>query len=164
MALFCAVVGGGGCFDPPKEEPSGDVEHGSGLFSVVEVSPEQGTLESLLAQEAAAAVDVARRPFLQVYAEWCGPCVSLRAAMVDPQMQRAFAGTHIVLVNADLWRVPLDRSPFANHQIPRFHELDPGGQPTGRFLTGAAWGDDTPENMAPNLSRFFQDRRRVMAP
>jgi hypothetical protein len=30
-----------------------------------------------------------------------------------------------------------------------------GGLPTGRVLTGAAWGEDVVENMAPVLGEFF---------
>lgn len=127
---------------------------------MVELSPEQGRLGALLAEHAELAHRSGLKPFVQVYADWCGPCVRLRDAMPDPRMRRAFEGTYIILLNADLWKTALEASELSNAQIPRFHELRRDGVVTGRFVTGGAWEEDTIENMAPILHRYFRDERR----
>jgi hypothetical protein len=40
--------------------------------------------------------------------------------------------------------------------VPTFFELNDEGRSTGRTITGAAWGADVPENMAPVLQGFFR--------
>jgi hypothetical protein len=40
--------------------------------------------------------------------------------------------------------------------IPAFYELGEDGKPTGRMITGAAWGEDIPENIAPPMKAFFE--------
>ena len=70
-------------------------------------------------------------------------------------MVDAFNGTYIILVNLDEWKRQLNRSDFAVSGIPAFFQLDEEGAYTGRMITGAAWGEDIPENMAPPLKAFF---------
>jgi len=35
------------------------------------------------------------------------------------------------------------------------YEIDAYGKPTCRMVTGAAWGEDTPENIAPLMEESF---------
>src|SRR5262245_13018151 len=74
---------------------------------------EAGDLLSVqLARESHKAVEADRRPFLYVYADWCGPCQSLHASLGDQRMVDAFSGTYIILANLDEWRSQVDGSDF----------------------------------------------------
>ena len=95
------------------------------------------------------------RPFLELRAEWCGPCKKLEASMGDTRMQQAFAGTYLISVDVDEWRTQLDQIKVSVEGIPAFYELDEQATPTGRKIDGGAWGKDTPANMAPPLKAFF---------
>ena len=71
-------------------------------------------------------------------------------------MVDAFAGTYIVQVDVDEWGPSLAGTGFDASAIPAYYELDWSGKPTGRMITGAAWGNNIPENMAPPLRAFFR--------
>jgi hypothetical protein len=70
-------------------------------------------------------------------------------------MIEAFRGTYIIRLDIDEWINDLPGSGFRVIGVPTFFEVDGSGTPTGRILTGAAWGEDIPENMAPCLQDFF---------
>ncbi len=67
----------------------------------------------------------------------------------------AFTGTYIIKLDFDYWNPKLSKTGFYVPGIPAFYEIDTDGKPTGRMITGAAWGEDIPENQAPPLKRFF---------
>jgi hypothetical protein len=71
-------------------------------------------------------------------------------------MVDAFQGTYIIRLDLDEWKGRLSDSGFLVPGVPMFFELGADGRQTGRILTGAAWGEDIPENMAPPLGEFFQ--------
>lgn len=122
---------------------------------VVVLEPGQGKLVGLLEREVKAAAEAHRVPFLQITAEWCGPCKKLRASLGDPLMQDAFAGTYIIRVDADAWTTQLKQAGFDTAAIPVFFAVDATAHPTGARIDGGAWGEDIPANMAPPLKRFF---------
>lgn len=126
---------------------------------VVVLEPGQGRLEELLRHEVATAAALGRQPYVQITAEWCGPCKALRASLGDPLMQDAFAGTYIVQVDFDAWKPELERGGFENEGIPVFFAVDADARPTGAKIDGGAWGEDIPRNMAPPLKRFFAAQR-----
>jgi hypothetical protein len=70
-------------------------------------------------------------------------------------MKQAFAGTFIIHVDLDAWEKPLAQAGFHVGGVPAFFALDAKGRPTGRTITGAAWQEDVPANMAPPLKAFF---------
>jgi len=122
---------------------------------VVVLEPGSGALEALLQREVAAAAELGKVPFVQITAEWCGPCKRLRASLDDPLMREAFAGTYIIQVDFDAWEQPLKAASFVNQGIPVFFAVDGSARPTGEKIDGGAWGEDIPRNMAPPLGRFF---------
>ncbi|HEX5045770.1 MAG TPA: thioredoxin domain-containing protein [Gammaproteobacteria bacterium] len=126
---------------------------------VVVLEPGQGRLEELLRHEVAAAAALGKRPYVQITAEWCGPCKALRASLGDPLMQDAFAGTYIVQVDFDAWKPELEQGGFKNEGIPVFFAVDGDARPTGAKIDGGAWGEDIPRNMAPPLKQFFTAQR-----
>ena len=75
---------------------------------VVVLEPGSGEFETLLRREVASAGQLSKVPFLQITAEWCGPCKALRASLGDPLMRDAFAGTYIIQVDFDEWQQELE--------------------------------------------------------
>jgi len=124
-------------------------------FTLVRYPTDNGSLTSLLSAEARRAKDAGRQPYMEVYAEWCGPCKALRSSLSDQRMVKAFTGTYIIQVDWDAWEAQLDEAGFTVEAVPAFFEINANGEPTGRTITGAAWGEDIPENMAPPLKQFF---------
>jgi thioredoxin 1 len=122
---------------------------------VVVLEPGSGELEALIQREVASAAELGKVPFVQITAEWCGPCKRLRASLGDPLMREAFAGTYIIQVDFDAWQQPLKDAGFVNEGIPVFFAVDASAHPTGEKIDGGAWGEDIPKNMAPPLGKFF---------
>ena len=125
-------------------------------FTLVTLHRSQGELSSLLAYHASQAAQLNRRPFAEFSAEWCPPCKAIANSLADPQMVEAFHDTYIIRIDIDEWKSQIAKSDFNFLGVPTFFELNGDGQPSGRVITGAAWGEDIPENMAPPLKEFFQ--------
>jgi thiol-disulfide isomerase/thioredoxin len=124
-------------------------------FTLVRYAANNGSLTSLLVAEAQRAVDSGRQPYVEFYADWCGPCKALRRSLSDQRMIGAFTDTYIIQLDWDTWEDQLDEAGFTVEAVPAFFEINSDGKPTGRTITGAAWGEDIPENMAPPLKKFF---------
>lgn len=125
----------------------------------VEVLPVDGPLREQLAKHVATAKAEGRKPFLQVYAEWCGPCKELRSHMDDPLMQDAFLDTYIVQAKHTPWNQQILLalpSGIENVAVPSFWAIDDEGR-LGRLIDGHAWGPNTPEEMSGPLSHFFRE-------
>ena len=125
-------------------------------IKVVVLEPGSGVLEALLQREVSAAAELGKVPFVQLTAEWCGPCKRLRASLGDPLMREAFAGTYIIQVDVDAWKPELERAGFDHPAIPVFFAVDGVAHPTGEKIDGGAWGEDIPQNMAPPLGGFLK--------
>ncbi|HLC02000.1 MAG TPA: hypothetical protein VJK02_03105 [Anaerolineales bacterium] len=143
---------------PSPEKPvetATDQPPASSGFSLVVLHPSDGDLAGLLAAHAARAIEMGRRPFVEVSAEWCPSCVALDNSLTDDLMVDAFEGTYLVRLDIDEWSSRLPGTGFRVLGVPTFFEVGEDGMPTGRVLTGAAWGEDIPENMAPCLKEFY---------
>ena len=124
-------------------------------FTIVRVEKGNGKLEDVLRVEAQKAVDMGRHPYVEFYADWCPPCNALRESINDERMIEAFEGTYIIQLDLDEWEQKLSGTGFRVVGIPAFYEIDADGKPTGRMITGAAWGEDVPENIVPPMKEFF---------
>lgn len=112
-------------------------------------------LAAQLREHASVAEDRGLRPFLEFGAMWCPPSRMFGEILEDPRMQAALAGVYLVRAEIDdFTNDPLARQLNAV-SVPVFYELDAEGQSTGRTITGAAWGEDTIENMSRTMARFF---------
>ena len=124
-------------------------------FTVVRVGKSREKLPDILRMEAKKAFDMGRAPYVEFYADWCPPCSAIRDSLGDERMIDAFSGTYIIKLNLDYWKEKLSGTGFYVRAIPAFYEIDVHGKPTGRMITGAAWGEDIPENIAPPIKEFF---------
>ena len=124
-------------------------------FTVVRVGKTKEKLLDILKVEAKKAFDLGRQPYVEFYADWCPPCNAIRESLGDERMIDAFNGTYIIKLDLDFWEIKLLGTGFNVNGIPAFFEIDSDGNPTGRTITGAAWGEDVPENIAPPLKEFF---------
>lgn len=122
----------------------------------VERHPADGALAELLSKEAKVAAAAKRQPVAYLHATWCKPCLALQRSLKDPRMVDAFAGAHVVKLDIDEWpAAELEKAGLRARAVPTFFTLDGRGRPTGRTISGDAWGEDTPANMAGPLKRFF---------
>ena len=104
--------------------------------NTVRLTPLDGELTALLPAEAAKARANNLKPFLELRADWCGPCKELEASMKDPRMVDAFAGTYLITLDVDEWKAgQLTAMGVASGSIPVIFELDDKGKSTGRKIT-----------------------------
>lgn len=150
--VFVLALGGFNVCACKRETPLPDAPY------VIERVPEnawKSTDVVALAKEASAKAKAKNlRAFVELRADWCGPCKKLEAAEDDPQMKDAFTGTYVLRVDIDEAAGKL--GPYRAAAIPVFFEVGADGKPTGKKLDGGAWAADTPENMAPALKTFFR--------
>ena len=151
--------------DPDTGEPATGISYelfdespAPEVFTFVRVGRSSATLQDILRAEAQKAAGMGRYPYVEFYADWCPPCTALRESIADARMVDAFAGTYIIRLDLDQWEQKLSGTGFYIIGIPAFYELDQDGVPTGRMITGGAWGEDIPENIAPPMKEFFNNR------
>lgn len=127
-------------------------------FSIVRLHPENGELQTMLAQEAQKAVELGRMPIVEFDATWCPPCRAIDEGLKTENklMLAAYDGTYIIKLDVDEWgwngRSVQD---FRFTGIPVYFKLDAHGNQTGEVIDGGAWGEDIPENIAPVMDEFF---------
>jgi thiol-disulfide isomerase/thioredoxin len=136
-----------------KKEPAGAPPSAGVAFH--ELKPGNGALPSLIAAEVQKARAQNLKPVVYVSATWCGPCNALKHSLDDPQMVDAFRGAYVIKLDLDAWEAPLKAAGYQVDSVPVFFQLDAAGRPTGKNLTGAAWQDDVPANMAPPIKAFL---------
>jgi hypothetical protein len=120
------------------------------------VDPKAPIADSL-ASFAKAAKTAGLKPYAYMHATWCGPCNALeKFHAADAKMVDAFKGTAIAMIDIDAADEKAMRAQgLESGSIPVFFKLDDAGKPTGEKIDGGAWGDNTPDNMAPPLKAFF---------
>ena len=129
---------------------------GEAPFIAVKRAPTDGALPAILSLESATAKQKGLKPYAELRADWCGPCVALEKSMTDDRMRDAFRGVYLVRLDADEWDAKLlSQAGLDGSAIPVFFELNEAGKPTGRRIDGGAWGDNVAANMAPPLKAFF---------
>jgi thiol-disulfide isomerase/thioredoxin len=125
-------------------------------FTVIRIEPGPAKVKDILQAEAQKAAALGRRPYVEFYADWCPPCNAIKKNLGDPLMVEAFAGTYIIKLDTDVWGDKLSGLGIYVPGIPAFYELGADGKPTGRMITGTAWGEDIPANIAPPMKTFFE--------
>lgn len=139
---------------PPSDVPP----TASTGMTVVRLHPEEGDLQTLLAQEAQKATALGQTPVVEFDATWCPACKAIDRGLKskNKQLLKAFAGTYIIKLDVDEWGWgDSDLHDFDFDGIPVYFKLDAQGHPTGEVIDGNAWGDNIPENIAPPMDEFF---------
>lgn len=127
-------------------------------------SPDPGhPLEDQLAAWAREAASARRVACVYLTASWCPPSVKLEKSLGNPLMANALRGVNFVTYDIDDSASALAAAGFPAHTVPVFYVLDESGKRTGPSITGGAWGENTPENMAPPLEKFFDAARAEVA-
>ncbi len=127
-------------------------------FSVIVIEGGSAKLTDILQAEVTKAAALGRDPYIEFYADWCPPCNAIKKYLGDPLMVDAFAGTYIIKLDYDVWGSKLHGTGLYVPGIPAFYKLGADGIPTGRMITGAAWGEDIPANIAPPMKVFFEGK------
>jgi thiol-disulfide isomerase/thioredoxin len=143
---------------PSLDYTSTDESPAPDSFTVIRIEPGPAKVKDILQAEAQKAAALGRRPYIEFYADWCPPCNAIKKNLDDPLMVEAFAGTYIIKLDTDVWGDKLSGLGIYVPGIPAFYELDENGKPTGRMITGAAWGEDIPANIAPPMKMFFEGK------
>jgi len=155
-AVGCALLRGAAATPGAVGQAAADQSPAPDSFSLVVLHPAQGDISTQLAAHAQLAAEMDRRPYVEFSAEWCPSCVALQNSLTDELMVEAFHGVYLIRLDFDEWKGRLSDTGLTVVGVPAFFELDSKGTPTGRAITGAAWGEDIPENMAPALKDFFE--------
>lgn len=133
-------------------------------FTFSALSVDNGPLGQQLSAWHDRAVSRGRVPCLYLTARWCPPNRAIEGSLTDPLMQKALRQTELATCDLDAWMDGLTAEGIPAKSIPAFFLLGPGGKVTGAPLTGAAWGENTPANMAPPLESFLDKGRASLAP
>jgi hypothetical protein len=128
-------------------------------FSFESLAPEQGSVHEQLSAWYRRALGAGRVPVVYLTASWCPPSVKLEKSLDDPRMQRALREIDAATFDVDVWAKELTEAGYVAHSVPIFFVVGVDGQPVGGTIHGGAWGENTPENMAPPLERFFDAAR-----
>ena len=127
-------------------------------FTIVRLHPQDGDLQTMLATEAKKALAAGRMPVAEFDATWCPPCQAIDQAIKEENelMLNAYADTYIIKLDVDEWGWgDSNLHEFEFGAIPIYFKLDSEGHQTGEVIDGGAWGEDTPENIAPVMDKFF---------
>ncbi len=127
-------------------------------FTLVDLEKTEKPLIQSMLEHRVIAEKKNQQIFVQITAEWCTPCKKLRASMDDIMLRRAFNGTYIVRVDADIWEDELPEINIDLKAVPVFYALSEEGKATSYTINGGAWGEDIPKNMAPPLFDYFTGR------
>jgi len=128
-------------------------------FAFESLKPDDGPLQGQLVAWHRRAVAAGRVPCMYLTAGWCPPSVRLEKSLTDPRMQQAFRDVDAATLDIDTWGDSLTAAGFRVTTVPMFHVIDAAGQCVGPEVGGGAWGENTVENMAPPLERFFDAAR-----
>lgn len=132
-----------------------------GDYTFENLTPEGGPLIDQLGALQRRAAAAGRVACVYLRATWCPANGKLERTLGDPQMAAALAEVEAATLDIDVWGDQLTAAGYRVTSVPAFIVIDADGKPQGAGITGAAWGDDTAENIAPPLGRFFDVARAV---
>ncbi len=129
-------------------------------FSIVELKWNGLGLSQEIAKHAKIAKQREQKVFIQMTGEWCSPCKRLRKKTEESPLKTAYAGTYIIRLDYDEWKVDMAQLGLVKAPVPSFWELGDNHQVTDYFINGNGWPEITAESMAPILSAYFSGDAR----
>ncbi|MCZ8286280.1 MAG: thioredoxin family protein [Bacteroidia bacterium] len=116
------------------------------------VSGKKNTLSQLIQEE----IGRQRKPILYFTADWCAPCRRFKGCLDDPKMREALHDATLIMIDVDTDSEEDTLSfTYDVHAVPTFIRVNADGSVI-KQITSAAWDDDTPENIAPVITRFLE--------
>ncbi len=97
------------------------------------------------------AVPAGRVPVVYFYADWCGPCRRLRAALPSDEVDAALQRAAVVKVNVDSCQALA--AFYGVTAVPTLVKVDAAGRPIAT-ITSAEWSEDVPAEIAPVLAKL----------
>jgi hypothetical protein len=150
--LFYTLANQRTALDAAKQPELPPTENARGFVAALE--PERPLAGQLRVHAERAALR-GLRPFLEVGAVWCPPSKLFTDSLGDPRIEAAMMGVYLIRVDLDAFGDDPTLTELGVSAVPVFLELDTRGEPSGRRMTGAAWGPDTVENIAAALAQFW---------
>src|SRR5262245_35138731 len=136
LVLLLALPSCRGSGSDAMASPAGSAAASSGAaagFVMTEIKPGADDLKAVLKAEAAKAKAAGKKPHVELWATWCGPCKAIKKSLDDPRMKAAFKGTYIVQLDIDAWGAPrLDGAGLASAGSRAFLALVTAGSPPAR--------------------------------
>lgn len=154
-----AIVLSASCTWGTVDVPDGVVRDLDASRRSAQASPGASALQIVLAAEGQDARAAGRVPFLYLWGTFCPHCRELNAAVDDPRMREAFRGAEVLRVEVRALGPAMDDPVFGVAErltVPSFFAIEADGW-LATPLTGAAWGEDTPDEMAPAIARYMRD-------
>jgi len=142
----------------PEAEPGNTPDISPVGMKIVRLHPQDGDIETILAQETQKAVALGLMPVVEFDATWCPPCQAIDQGLQSKNelLLAAYSGTYIIKLDVDEWGwSDSTLHDFEFDAIPIYFKLDAQGQQTGEVIDGNAWGENIPENIAPPMDEFF---------
>lgn len=119
-----------------------------------------------MAQEHAGAKARGLQMLMYSFEPWSPGSVAMRKFCKDPLALTVLSGWHVVEIDLacmDKMNESVDfkaRGLSATY-IPQLWTFDANGRIEGFSISGAYWGDDTPENIANGFKRWFENRAQL---
>lgn len=129
-------------------------------FSIVELEWSGVALSEEMAKHAEIAKQRQQKVFLQMTGEWCSPCKRLRGKTEVQPLKEAYAGTYIIRLDYDEWKIDMAQLGLQKAPVPSFWELGQNNQVTSYYINGNGWPEITAESMAPILATYFSGAAR----
>ena len=111
-------------------------------------------LEAYLAAQYRAARKFGKHPYVYIYADWCGPCLRLRARAEIRPISEIFSSRHIVMINYDYLVARDDRSLSIN-VVPTIAVLGEDGHIASPMIDGRAWKDAVKDDDYRAIKAYF---------
>jgi hypothetical protein len=126
-----------------------------GQIPVTDIGDSVSSLSVALEEQAYLAQATGRTPVVWLVAPDCRRCDHVALALKTSRLQRAFAHSQLIRINATQFSAELLDLQLPVRDLPGFAVLSRDGTPLD-FLHAGEWDEDSPQQMAPVLESFLE--------
>ena len=126
-----------------------------GQVPVVDIGDSVSSLSVALEEQSYLARAAGRTPVVWLVAPDCRRCDHVGLALKQGRLQRAFAHTQLIRINAQQFSAELQDLQLPVRDLPGFALLSGQGTPLD-FVHAGEWDEDAPQPMAPVLESFLE--------